>query len=121
MAQHVEATPMPEICATFDDETITTIDELTNERPNDYPTRATAVTRLVARALSESQELTQTTITMLEYKTKVADLQRELDSKNNQLSEALHVQNILASEIAETLKRSVELQQGQRSSDRGRR
>lgn len=75
---------MPEICATFDDETVATIDELMQERPNDYPTRAKAVTRLVAKALSESKELTRLAIEMLEYKTKLADLQKELESKGMQ-------------------------------------
>ncbi len=99
---------MPEICATFDGDTVATIDELMQERPNDYPTRAAAVTRLVAKSLSESKELTQVTISMLEYKTKVVDLQRELESKDKQLSDALHVQSILASNITEPLKRSSE-------------
>lgn len=102
---------MPQICATFDDETIATIDELMDERPNDYPTRAKAVTRLVAKALSESKELTRLAIEMLEYKTKAADLQKELEAKDKQLEEALHVQRILATDIAEPLKRSSEQQQ----------
>ncbi len=66
------------------------------------------MTRLVAKALSESKELTQATISMLEYKTKVADLQRELEAKDKQLSDALHVQSVLASNIAESPKRSSE-------------
>ncbi len=101
-------TGMPEICATFDDEIIGTIDELMSERPNDYPTRAVAVARLVAKALSESKELTQLAISMLEYKTTVADLQTALESKDKQLSDALHVQRILATEMAEPLRRSSE-------------
>ncbi len=99
---------MPEICATFDEATIAAIEELMQERPGDYPTHAEAVTRLVSKALSESKELTQVTISMLEYKTKVAELQKELESKDKQLSDALHVQRILASNIAEPLKRSSE-------------
>ncbi len=73
---------MPEICATFDDETIVTIDELMEERPNDYPTRAEAVRRLVTTALAEKKELTRLTIEVLEYKTKVADLQRALEERH---------------------------------------
>ncbi len=83
---------MPEICATFDDETIVIIDELMEERPHDYPTRAQAVTRLVAKALSESKELTRLTIEMLEWKTKAADLQKELEAKDKRLNEALRKQ-----------------------------
>ncbi len=102
---------MPEICATFDDETVATIDDLMNERPSDYPTRAATVTRLIAKALSESKELTQLAISMLEYKTKVADLQKELESKDRQLSDALQAQRILASDIADTLRGSTEQEQ----------
>ncbi len=102
---------MPRICATFNDETIATIDELMDERPDDYPTREKAVTRLVAKALSESKELTRLAIEMLEYKTKVSDLQKGLESKDKQLGEALHVQRTLATDIAESLKRLTERQQ----------
>ncbi len=102
---------MTEICAAFDDETVASIDELMDERPEAYPTRAVTVARLVAKALSESKEVTRFAISMLEYKAKVADLQKELESKDVQLSEALHVQRILASDIAETLKRSIKGQQ----------
>ncbi len=80
---------MPEICATFDDETITTIDELMYERPQDYPTRAQAVTRLVTKALLENKELTRLAIEMLEYKTRAADLEKKLEAKDKQLNEAL--------------------------------
>lgn len=102
---------MPQICAIFNDETIATIDELMDERPDDYPTREKAVTRLVAKALSESKEFTRLAIEMLEYKTKVTDLQKELESKDKQLGEALHVQRTLATDIAESLKRLTERQQ----------
>ncbi|MGZ4902925.1 MAG: hypothetical protein ACXV3U_07995 [Halobacteriota archaeon] len=97
---------MVEICATFDEEMVAVIDELVNERPDDYPTRANAVKYLVGKALAENKELTRVTIEMLDYKTKVADLQTELESKDKQLSEALQVQYILANDIAEYLKRS---------------
>ncbi len=80
---------MLEICVTFDDETIATIDELMHERPHEYPTRAQAVTRLVTKALSENKELTRLAIEMLEYKTRAADLEKELEAKDKQLNEAV--------------------------------